>query len=355
MKPHDDFSQRKRFDSETAESDRFLQENHDQQRATQDRIRDLLSEARRAQGDLAELAKGRQQEVERRMALREKEEARRNGHAEFLSSAESYIANLEATIANSERVKDISKALNDFILDGCDNIALKFDRTETLLNEMAMRVNRQYLKQFTDYYLATGRLLHRKTKKMELVNAAIANDHVRLELALDAIDPLAKKHACNKQEHIRVKQVLDEEIEALRAKLRGSSRSFEAVGASLKELGIPFVHPDVILQKSSEQRNLRVLNYRDLANVTQQKIDTSLEAEAHAISRAKDALTQKLHESERSYHQKTLAPRPPVALTGSEGDPNPNSFVSKSNARDSRTLAKYQAASYQQYRKMCDT
>ena len=340
----DDVGQRRRYDLDAAESDRYLEENSQRQQQLWTRVSELCSEISNAQKELSDLASARRNEVSRRAVLREKEEGRRSGHSAFVQTAEQYVGNLEATVDNAEKAKDICLAINDFILDGCDSVALKFDRTEQVLHDMASRVNRQYLKQFTDYYLAVGRLRHRKHRKRDQVEQSVVDSHVRLELALDSIDPLAKKHAASKADHLRIRSAMDEEIEALAHKMETSSKAFEEVAESLRELSIPFVHPKVILEKSCEERDQKILEYRDMANVTEEKLQQMIELEAEGIANEKEAHVAKVRASKASQRQRQFEPQAPS-----------HPQISDASGRvPSHTLSKYQAASFKRYREMCD-
>ena len=339
----DDVGQRRRHDLDAAESDRYLKENTERQEALWRKVTELCSEIKTAQEELADLASARRKEVARRALLREKEEGRRSGHTAFVTVADAYTANLEATIENAEKAKDICLAINDFILDGCDSVALKFDRTESVLSDMANRVNRQYLKQFTDYYLSVGRLRHRKLKKKEQLDRTVADNHVRLELALDSIDPLAKRHACNKAEGLRQRQSVEQELEALTSKMEASSKAFEEVSESLRELGIPFVHPKMILDKSCEDRDNKILEYRDMVNVTEEKMDSMLEQEAHSIAQEREQHVIKVRASKQAHRTRQFQPKAP-----------PHPQVGGGGSVTNHTLSKYQAASYKRYRQLCD-
>eukprot|EP01063_Lacrimia_lanifica_P009587 TRINITY_DN16543_c0_g1_i1.p1 TRINITY_DN16543_c0_g1~~TRINITY_DN16543_c0_g1_i1.p1 ORF type:complete len:751 (+),score=346.96 TRINITY_DN16543_c0_g1_i1:67-2319(+) len=337
----DDLGQRRRYDLDASESDRFLYENTDRQESLWKKVGQLCSEIKLAQEELSGLASARRKEVNRRAMMREKEEGRRSGHAAFVSVAEQCISNLETTIANAERAKDICLAINDFILDGCDSVALKFDRTERVLSEMANRVNRQYLKQFTDYYLAVGRLKHKKQKKREAIDTTIADNHVRLEIAIDTIDPSAKKHASAKAESLRQRSEVDQELEALTHKLEESSKAFEEVAESLRELNIPFVHPSVILDKSCFDRNNKILEYRDMLNLTEARFDSLLEEEATSIAKEKELHVQKVRAAKQAQRIRQYEPKAP---------PHPHGDSSSAG----HVLSKYQAAAYKRYRNLCD-
>eukprot|EP01065_Artemidia_motanka_P020142 TRINITY_DN2410_c3_g1_i1.p1 TRINITY_DN2410_c3_g1~~TRINITY_DN2410_c3_g1_i1.p1 ORF type:complete len:759 (+),score=365.87 TRINITY_DN2410_c3_g1_i1:78-2279(+) len=334
----DDLQQRRRFDLDRSESDRFLAENEKQQKELWARIEQLQKDLRGAQDELGKLADSRKKEIERRVILTEKEEGRRQGHGAFLQTSRAYLDNLEATIENAERAKDIAKAINDFILDGCDNVALKFDRTEAMLNEMATRVNRQYLKQFTDYYLAVGRLMYKKEKKREHINAQIEECHIKLEMSVDVIDPMAKKYAQQKKQMTEQRRALDAEIEQLQSRLKTSSRDFEPVANGLQELGIPFVHPQEILEKSSLDRLSRMLDFRDMANLTEQRVGQQVEEEAALVMAEKEAHRVKVRAAQRAQRQRSLEPRPPGAPPGTD-----RNFPDKSHA-----------AAYQRYQHMVD-
>ena len=336
----DDLGQRRRYDLDKSESDKYLHEDSQKQSELWKRVEYHCREIKSIQKELADLGESRKKEIRRRTILRDKEEGRRSGHAAFISVSESYLANLETTIENSEKSKDICKAINDFILDGCDSVALKFDRSESVLNEMATRVNKQYLKQFTDYYLAVGRLKYRKEKKKSILDEAITTNHVKLELAMDTIDPLAKKYALKKQESLQARKSLQHEIEALENKLRVSSADFEEVSEGLRDLKIPFVHPSEILMKSSVDRNVRVLDYRDLVNVTETKNEQMLEVEALQLADERENHTLKVRAAKQAQKLRQFDPKPP----GGSGHGSVHKNVSK-----------YQAAAYQRYKTLCGT
>eukprot|EP01062_Namystynia_karyoxenos_P073890 TRINITY_DN70702_c0_g1_i1.p1 TRINITY_DN70702_c0_g1~~TRINITY_DN70702_c0_g1_i1.p1 ORF type:complete len:774 (+),score=374.59 TRINITY_DN70702_c0_g1_i1:92-2323(+) len=334
----DDRQQRRRFDLDRSESDKFLAENEKLQKEQWARIERLQQELRQAQEELGRLADQRKREIERRVVLTEKEEGRLQGHGAFLACSRAYLDNLEATIENAERAKDIAKAINDFILDGCDNVALKFDRTEAMLNEMATRVNRQYLKQFTDYYLALGRLMYKKEKKRSQLSQTIEDCHIKLEMSIDTIDPMAKKYAQQKKNMTEQRRILDAELEQLQSRMRTSSKEFEPVALGLRELGIPFVHPQEILEKSALDRMSKITDFRDLANLTEQRIERQLEEEAATINAEKEAHKVKVRAAQRAQRQRQLEPRPPGAPPGT----------------DKAFPGKYQAAAYQRYQHMVD-
>jgi len=334
----DDVQQRRRFDIDRAESDKFLMENEKKQQQAWQRIEQLQQELRAQQEELGRLAAARKKEIERRVVLTEKEEGRRQGHGAFLAASRGYLDNLEATIENAERAKDIAKAINDFILDGCDNVALKFDRTESMLKDMAARVNRQYLKQFTDYYLAVGRLMYKKEKKRGQITASIEDAHIKLEMSVEVIDPQAKRYAQQKKGLTEERRILDAEIEQLQSRLRTSSKDFEPVATGLQELQIPFVHPRDILEKSSMDRHAKLLDFRDMANLTESKVQNQVDSEAAMVAAEKEAHRVKVRATQRSQKQRGLQPRPPGGPPGTD-----KSFPNK-----------YQAAAYQRYQHMVD-
>ena len=52
------------------------------------------------------------------------------------------------------------------MLDGCENIAQKYDKQQNALSEMLQLVQQHHFRRFSDYYIAASRFLYRKERKL---------------------------------------------------------------------------------------------------------------------------------------------------------------------------------------------
>lgn len=169
-----------------------------------------------------------------------------------------------------------------------------------------------------------------------MINKTIEECHIKLEMSIDTIDPMAKKYAQQKKEMTQQRKTLDAEIEQLRSRLKTSATDFEPVSVQLHDLGVPFVHPHDILTKSTLDRQDKILNFRDMVNITDHRVDMQLEEEAAAVMQEKEVHRVKVRATQRAQRARALEPRPP-------------------GSKDDKTFpTKYQAAAYQRYQHMVD-
>lgn len=309
---NDDIHQRKRYELDKRESDKYLAENKTKQQSVWNRIYDLFQELTNAQSELEKLGQLRRKEVERRLRLEEREAGRRSGHQAFVKACSEHAQRLQDTIDNALAAKDIAKALNDFVLDGCDTVTAKYDRQQEALGEMMTLVRHHHFKRYTDMYIAASRLLYRKEKRMDQLNAEIDQSTIAKEVASETFDPIAKKYADNIAALLRKKTVLAEEILNLRHRIDLADQDVAPTLRAFESNGTPFVHPSEIAEKINFDRAERVLDYREMVNPSIAKSDVLLRDEETTFEQKRAEITQS--------SQQRRTPRPPrQAITGGGG------------------------------------
>jgi hypothetical protein len=262
----DDTFQRKRYEMDRGESDSFLQQNKEKQQGVWNRIYGMLQELQTCQEQLEGLAEQRRREIDRRLRMEEREASRRSGHEAFIRAAAVHAQKLQDTIDNSLRAKDIAKALNDFVLDGCDSVTTKYDRQQQTLNEMLRLVQQHHFKRFSDYYVACSRLLYRKNAALVKINNAIDDNVVKRELMAETLDPTAKKYADETRHLEGKKRTLAEEIVSLRHRLNASESDVKLTLQSFDLNGIRYVHPREIVEKVNVDRTFKMLDFRTMVD-----------------------------------------------------------------------------------------
>jgi hypothetical protein len=292
----DDGFQRKRYEIDRSESDAFLQQNKEKQQGVWNRIYGMLQELQTCQEQLEGLAEQRQREIDRRLRMEEREASRRSGHEAFIRAAAAHAQKLQDTIDNSLRAKDIAKALNDFVLDGCDSVTSKYDKQQKTLNEMLRLVQQHHFKRFSDYYVACSRLLYRKNAALVQINNAIDDNVVKRELMSETFDPTAKKYADENRVLESKKRGLAEEIVSLRHRLGVSENSIKLTLQAFQLNGIKYVHPKDIVEKVNFDRTFKMLDFRAMVDPGVSKNDRerieetqSLELLRAQIAAQKDA------------------------------------------------------------------
>lgn len=296
----DDSQQRKRYEADKTESDQFLQQNKEKQQGVWNRVFALFQELQTCSSELTTLAEQRRKEVERRLQMEEREAGRRSGHESFLQAAAEHAQKLQDTIDNAAAARDVATALNDFVLDGCDSIAAKYDKQQNALGEMLRLVQQHHFKRFSDYYIAASRYLYRKERRLEQIDEEMRSNDMQRELYSDTLNPRAKDYAeANQRLSLRRHEVA-QEVMHVRHKLERAERAVTPTLRSLDFANIAYVHPREIVEKMNLSRWSTMLDYRTMLNPAGEG-EAEVQKEAAAIEVLRTELeSQKA--STRSQH-----------------------------------------------------
>lgn len=279
---NDDAQQRKRYEADKAESDQFLQQNKEKQQSVWNRVFALFQELQGCSSELATLAEQRRREVERRLQMEEREAGRRSGHESFLQAAAEHAQKLQDTIDNAAAARDVATALNDFVLDGCDSIAAKYDKQQNALGEMLRLVQQHHFKRFSDYYIAASRYLYRKERRLEQIDEEMRSNDMQRELFSDTLNPQAKEYAEANQRLSLQRHEVSQEVMHVRHKLERAERAVTPTLRSLDFANIAYVHPREIVEKMNLSRWSTMLDYRTMLNKSGED-EAELQREAAAI------------------------------------------------------------------------
>ncbi|KAG5501533.1 hypothetical protein JKF63_03362 [Porcisia hertigi] len=302
----DDGQQRKRYEADRTESDEFLQQNKEKQQSVWNRIFSLFQELQTCSSELTTLAQKRRKEVERRLQMEEREAGRRSGHESFLQAAMEHAQKLQDTIDNAASARDIAMSLNDFVLDGCDNIASKYDKQQHALGEMLRLVQQHHFTRFSDYYIAASRYLYRKERRLQKIDEEMQASKMQRELFSDTLNPQAKEYAEAEQRLSIQRQKLAQEVMHIRQKLERAEWAVTPTLRSLDFAGITYVHPRLIVEKMNLNRWSTVLDYRTIV-VTEADGAAAVVREAAAIETLRSELeAEKMSTHNRHQHQKQL-------------------------------------------------
>lgn len=277
----DDQYQRRRYETDRVESDKFLQQNKEKQQGVWNRMFELFQELRKCQDSLATLGSQRNREVERRLKLEEREAGRRCGHEAFIHAAAVHAQRLQDTIDNALAARDVAKALHDFVLDGCDSVTGKYDKQQTQLSEMLRLVQHHHFKRFTDYYVAASRYLYRKENKIQQLNGQIDASEMQRELHVETLDPLAKRFAQQSRDLQAAKREIAEDVVSLRHRLEAAEKAVTPTLRSFDFHKIPYVHPRDIVATVNTDRVTRILDHRETLTITAEQ---RLQAERELLS-----------------------------------------------------------------------
>lgn len=288
----DDSFQRKRYEIDRAESDAFLQQNKEKQQGVWNRIYSMLQELQTCQEQLEGLAEQRQREIDRRLRMEEREASRRSGHEAFIRAAAVHAQKIQGTIDNSLRAKDIAKALNEFVLDGCDSVTSKYDKQQATLNEMLRLVQQHHFKRFSDYYVACSRLLYRKNCALTQINNNIDDNIVKREIMAETLNPVAKRYADDNKALDTKKRGLAEEIVSLRHRLGVSENHIKLTLQAFQLNGIKYVHPKDIVEKVNFDRSFKILEFRDMVDPGVTKNDRQRIEETQSLELLRSQLAQ---------------------------------------------------------------
>lgn len=310
----DDFQQRRRYDADCEESDRFLQENKEKQQSVWNRIFALFQELQTCSSDLSTLAQQRRKEIDRRLQMEEREAGRRSGHDSFLQASAEHAQKLQDTIDNASHARDVAAALNNFVLDGCDSITAKYDKQQNALSDMLRLVQQHHFKRFSDYYIATSRFLYRKERRLAQLEEEMTSNDMRRELMTDTLNPSAKGFAeSNETLSLRRREVMEEVIH-LRHKLEKAEKAVTPTLRSLDFAGIAYVHPSDIVEKMNLCRWGTILQYRSMLNP--QHDAEALRDEADAIEQMRTKMRTEQHSTlrgQRSQRSVVSSTQPTVS------------------------------------------
>ncbi|KAG5475419.1 hypothetical protein LSCM1_03535 [Leishmania martiniquensis] len=302
----DDAQQRRRYETDRAESDKFLQQNKEKQQSVWNRIFALFQELQMCSSELTTLAQQRHKEVERRLQMEEREAGRRSGHESFLQAAAEHAKKLQDTIDNAAAARDFATSLNDFVLDGCDSIAAKYDKQQSALGEMLRLVQQHHFTRFSDYYIAASRYLYRKERRLSQMDEEMLANNMHRDLLTDTLDPHAKEYVEADQRLSLMRHEVAQEVMRIRHKLERAERAVTPTLRSLEFAGIAYVHPRVIVEKMNLSRWSTMLDYRTLLNLESDGA-AAVAREAAAIEQLRGELeTQKMLTRSQHQHQRLL-------------------------------------------------
>ncbi|CCW70500.1 unnamed protein product [Phytomonas sp. Hart1] len=264
----DDVQQRKRYELDRAESDRFLQQTKEKQQGVWNRIFGVFEELKSCQGELVGLAQQRKGEIQRRLDVEEREAGRRSGHEAFLRAAEAHSAHLNDTIANATAARDLVAALNAFVLDGCDSLTGRYDKHQELLNSQLSDLQLQHAARFTDYYIAASRFIYRKERSLEKLQGEIVQNEQHRELLCEVLDPAAKGFAealvVLRERH----RALCVELEGWRARLNAAEKAMAPTWRAFELAGRAYVHPAAFVREMNLSRWAKMTDYREILHIS---------------------------------------------------------------------------------------
>nr|CCM16740.1 Putative paraflagellar rod protein-like protein [Leishmania guyanensis] len=302
----DDVQQRKRYEADRAESDEFLQQNKEKQQSVWNRIFTLFQELQTCSSELTTLAQQRHKEVERRLQMEEREAGRRSGHESFLQAAAEHVQKLQDTINNAAAARNLATSLNDFVLDGCDNIAAKYDKQQNALGELLRLVQQHHFTRFSDYYIAASRYLYRKERRLSQMDAEMCTNNMHREILSDTLDPHVKEYVEADQRLSLLRHEVAQEVMRIRHKLERAERAVTPTLRSLDFAGIAYVHPRIIVEKMNLSRWSTMLDYRTFINLEKDGEESVVRATA-AIEKLRSELeTQKMSTRNQHQHQRLL-------------------------------------------------
>ena len=313
----DDAFQRKRYSTDCQESDTFLAQNKGRQQAVWNKIYGLYEELQQAQDELTDLAHLRRKEIERRLRLEEREAGRRSGHEAFIRVTAEHAQLLQDTIDNAITAKDVASALNEFVLDGCDNVTSKFDRQQSALGDMQRLVQNHHFKRFVDFYLAAGRMIYRKEQRMKRLNEELVQSNINLKLMQETLNPEAKKFADEVRDREKRKSDVAAEIVKLRRRMTDANAGIAPTLRSFNYHNIKYTHPEEILAKINFDRQGRILDYREIVNPQVPMNDVVLREETAALLHRASQIS-----SSKATRQRVTAPRPPTSSAEDEDGKN---------------------------------
>lgn len=260
----DDMEQRKRYERDREESNQFLQENKEKQQGVWNKVFEIFKELEVCTTELSVLAGKRKKEVDRRLALEEREAGRRSGHDSFIQAAAMHAQKLQDTIENAVAVKDFSQALNLFVLDGCDSIAAKYDKQQQSLSEMLRLIQQHHFHCFTDYYVAASRYLYRKERRIEQLEVELDQNDMQRELCSESLNPEAKRYAESNTTLALKRREVAQEIVHLRHKLEKVEKAINPTLRSLDFAGVVYTHPREIAFQMNLQRWSSMVDLREM-------------------------------------------------------------------------------------------
>lgn len=292
----DDMEQRKRYERDREESNQFLQENKEKQQGVWNKVFEIFKELESCTTELSGLAEKRKKEVDRRLALEEREAGRRSGHDSFIQAAAMHAQKLQDTIDNAIAVRDFSQALNLFVLDGCDSIAAKYDKQQQSLSEMLRLIQQHHFHCFTDYYVAASRYLYRKERRIEQLEAELDQNDMQRELRSESLNPEAKRFAEANTTLALKRREVAQEIVHLRHKLEKVEKAINPTLRSLDFAGVAYTHPREIAFQMNLQRWSSIVDLREtvcpsippLERIRREELDTLRQLRAYV---EKDAST----------------------------------------------------------------
>ncbi|KPI86539.1 paraflagellar rod protein-like protein [Leptomonas seymouri] len=334
----DDTQQRKRYEADKTESDQFLQQNKERQQSVWNRVFLIFQELQTCSSELTTLAEQRRKEVERRLQMEEREAGRRSGHESFLQAAAEHAQKLQDTIDNAAAARDVATALNDFVLDGCDSIAAKYDKQQNALSEMLRLVQQHHFKRFSDYYIAASRYLYRKERRLEKIDEEMRANDMQRELFSDTLNPRARDYAEANQRLSLLRHEAAQEVMHVRHKLERAERAVTPTLRSLGFANISYVHPREIVEKMNLSRWSTILDYRATLNPEGDR-EAEVQREVAAIGELRAELdTQKA--TARSQHLLRAANGVRIVSTTPAAGAGGNATGSKAGSRlDSAAVA----------------
>lgn len=306
----DDTYQRKRYDTDLEQSHTFLQDNYEQQQAVWNRIMELYGELVQCQSELGTLADARKVEIKRRLDVEEREASRRAGHDAFLKQAEAFRNLLDGAKETATRAASCAKALNDFVLDGCETITAKFDRQHEQLHNMLHALQNTHFKRFCDFYLSAGRLRYRLDRRLENHDGHIEDLKAKLHLASETLDPHAMRYAEERDAVLAQRRDTIEALNSLNHRVTMQERDAESLLRAFTNRGVPFVHPRDIVEKVNFDRRERILDYREIRRPQLSTWEASLQDEWRACE------AQQLDKDRKSEQRKELQMKKPRLPTG---------------------------------------
>ncbi|KAG8346219.1 Paraflagellar rod protein Variant SH3 domain [Trypanosoma vivax] len=304
---NDDSHQRKRYETDRNISDEFLQNNKEKQQSVWNRMFELFKEVQRCQEELSKLATKRRREIDRRLEMEEQEARRRSGHEAFIKAAAEHAQKLQHMINNALEAKDIAISLNNFVLDGCDTIAAKFDKQQDAFGEVLRVVQNHHFKRFSDYYLAASRFIYRKERRLQQIEEDIKSNEMRQSLCQESFDVNAKTYAELNKGLLLKRRELAQEVLNIRHRLERAEKDIEHTLRSLRFSGVEYIHPRDIVEKVNLNRCSTILDYREFMLPSVPYDEKVAAEEAETLSRIREIF--KLESEQRAKNRRVLLPQ----------------------------------------------
>eukprot|EP00999_Lentomonas_sp_LEN2_P002645 NODE_521_length_1402_cov_48.847059_g486_i0.p1 GENE.NODE_521_length_1402_cov_48.847059_g486_i0~~NODE_521_length_1402_cov_48.847059_g486_i0.p1 ORF type:complete len:288 (+),score=56.08 NODE_521_length_1402_cov_48.847059_g486_i0:449-1312(+) len=202
--------------------------------------------------------------VQRRTELMEERRRRGTVVKEEVAMMRHRLEVLQHTIQNCEVSDEITDKVSEAVSTLCNTLDFHVKNREKLIDSIGVTIHKDKLELFRASYLTMGELVHRKRQNLLRLHGRVDAAEKEHFLNTESLNPMAKESAQRVKQLKQEAAELEGDISQLQSQSDTMLLTFKPTEEALQAAGVPFKHPQQLLQEMNAGREQKILDYQTL-------------------------------------------------------------------------------------------